>query len=151
MLWLTTSSCLTLCLWLCFPPRKGHTQSSQNLKKEKVDTLKSVTWMINCRVFQSQVVSNFAMHGLPPPGSLCPWGFPGKKTGAVAFHSPGIFLTCIWTHIPSISRRILYYWATWRSLTSSCITSNPRSHPWQSPSCLSLTNFNPSPSSTTLI
>ena len=52
-----------------------------------------------------------------PPGSLCPWNFPGKST-RMGSHSllQGVFPTQRWNQSLLLGRQILYHWATWEAL-----------------------------------
>ena len=70
------------------------------------------------------VSSSLRLHGLWPPGSSCPWDFPGKNTGMgchflvqgiVSTQRPNLHLQLGW--------QVLYHWATWEALLHGyCIT-----------------------------
>ena len=67
------------------------------------------------------VSSSLRLHGLWPPGSSCPWDFPGKNTGmGCHFLVQGIVLT----QGPNLRLRlgwqVLYHWATWEALLHRC-------------------------------
>ena len=59
--------------------------------------------------------------GCSPPRLLCPWDFPGKKTGAGCHF---LLLVSSWpryqTHVSCFGRWILYHWAIRKALSNTC-------------------------------
>ena len=71
----------------------------------------------------SVVSDSLQPHGLYLARLLSPWNFPGKNTGlGCHFLLQGIFLTWDQTwvsHVPCITRWILYHWAIWEAPTAA--------------------------------
>ena len=55
-------------------------------------------------------------HGLQPARFLCPWNFPDKNMEVGChFLLQGFSLPRTQTNVSSVSRQILYHWATWEA------------------------------------
>ena len=69
-----------------------------------------------CVLSRSAESDSLRHHGLQPARFLCPWNFPGKNMEVGChFLLQGFSLPRSQTNVSSVSRQILYHWATWEA------------------------------------